>query len=155
MTTHSYEKNEELRKEAIHQVKKMMRSSRMVSPRVGFTTRWVKRYRRENIKLMRRQAAIFVLINSIIAFSLLGIIGWIYFYGTSSFSGAVAKLVSQMSISWAEVQVFFQVVGPVVKAIPGIIPSTWWITIISLVSLVLITWASRLRKTFSENGEKI
>ena len=50
MTTHSYKENEELRKEAIHHVKKMMRSSRMISPRAGFTTRWVKRYRRENIK---------------------------------------------------------------------------------------------------------
>ena len=155
MTTQSYNKNEEIREDAVHQIEDMMRSSKMVRPRFGFTTRWMKRYRRENIKLMRRQAAIFVLINSIIAFALLGVIGWIYFYGTNSFNGVIAKLVSQISSSWADVQVIFQVAGSVLRTVPGIIPSAWWISIASLVAIVLIAWSIRIKKSFSESGNKI
>ena len=155
MTTHSYNPNEELNEETVHQVEEMMKSSKVVGPRIGFTTRWVKRYRRENVKLLRRQAAIFVIINTVIAFSLLGIIAWIYFDGVSSFGGAVSKLVSQMSSVWADVRVFFNVFETVIKTIPGIIPSSWWIAILSSIGIVLLTWVARVKKSFSMTGTKI
>jgi len=153
--TQSYNPNEKNREDAIHQVEEMMRNSSIVEPRVGFTTRWIKRHRRENVKLMRRQTVVFVIINTVISFALLGVIGWIYFYGTNSFSGAVAKLVSQMSSSLAEIQVFFQVSGSVLKIVPDIIPGSWWLTIISLVGVILFAWTSRIRKSFSGTGNKI
>jgi hypothetical protein len=155
MMTQSYNPNEELREDAIHQVEEMMRNSSIVGPRAGFTTRWIKRHRRENVKMMRRQTVVFVIINTVISFSLLGVLGWIYFYGTNSFGGAVAKLVSQMSSFWVEIQVIFQVSGSVLKIVPDIIPDSWWITIISLIGMILFAWTSRIRKSFLETGNKI
>ena len=156
MMTHSHnQQKEEKREEAIHQVEKMMKNSKLVSPRAGFSTRWVKRYRKENEKLMRRQAAIFVLINTIISISLLGVIAWIYFYGTESFGGAIAKLVSQMTSSWTEVQVFFKVLGSIIETIPGVVPSAWWIGIISAMGIILIAWSARIKKSFSITSKTI
>ena len=156
MMTHSYDQQkEENREAAFHQVEKMMKSSRLVVPRAGFSTRWVKRYRKENERLMRRQAAIFVLINTIISFSLLGVIAWIYFYGTESFGGAVAKLVSQMTSSWTEVQVFFKVLGSIIETVPGVIHSGWWIGIVSAMGIILIAWFARIKKSFSITSKTI
>ncbi len=155
MTKRSYNPNEDLHEGAINQIEEMMKNSKVVEPRIGFTTRWVKRYRKENVKLLRRQATIFVIINTAIAFSLLGVIGWIYFYGTNSFGSAVSKLVTQMGSTWADIRVFFHVFETVLKTIPGIIPSSLWIAIISLVGIVLLAWVSRIRKSFSMTGTRI
>lgn len=154
MMKHSYKPKEIKKEDAILQVEKMMRKSRMVGPRVGFTTRWVKRYRRENEKVLRKQATFFVVINSIIAVSLLGVIGWMYFNGTSSFNGAVAKIVSQLSSSWAEFQAVFQVTGAVIKVVPNVMPVSWWPIIVSVAGISLLAWYSKIKKSFGETGNK-
>ena len=100
----------------------------------------------------RRQAWIFVGINAITALIILGIIGVLNFPESSSTSEAFVGVVAIFSKLIIYLKMLGGVIGSIIKTIPGLLPSSWWMNIIAGFVLLFGFWTSTIRKVIVQQG---
>ena len=129
-----------------------IKKSEEIGPKPGFTNRWKLRLPEQRKVEQQRQAWIFVGINAITALVILGIIGVLNFAESSSTSEACEGVVAIFSKIIIYLKMVGGVIGSIIKTIPGLLPSSWWMNIIAGFVLLFGFWTSTIRKVIVQQG---
>ncbi|MGD2027213.1 MAG: hypothetical protein PVI99_05295 [Anaerolineales bacterium] len=134
------------------QVEDTFRTSGMVAPLPGFTSRWMARLELERQREERRQAWALILTNLVIALGFLILIGMGFLPSISANGGVVNLWVGLLS----RLVVFFKLAGgltnTMIRTLPGVVPASWWVGGLTLVGIVVVLWLSMVRRHMRDQG---
>ena len=132
-------------------VENSFRSAGMIDPLPGFTNRWMARLEVARQKEERKQAWALIFANLVIAVGFVLLIGIQYVPSVSS-GGLVSVLVEIVS----RVVLFFQMVtglmSALLRTLPGLVPTSWWVGGIGMVGLAVALWVSMVRRHIRGQG---
>ena len=121
-------------------------------PRPGFTNRWKVRLNEQHKIEQRRQAWIFVAINSIAAIIILSIIGVLNFPESSNMSEAFVGFITLSSKFIVFLKMIAGVLSPIFRTIPGLVPSSWWMSIIVIFGMLIVYWSTTIKNVVGKQG---
>lgn len=134
------------------EVEHTIASTGMAGPAPGFVNRFRAQLMLQRQAEQRRQAWIFVGINTVAAFMLLGLI--VLFYlpnlsGPSDLLIGIAKIFSSLVIT-------FKMIGGLIvsiaRTLPGVVPISWWMGTMTSLAVLSLVWLSMVRQVFQKQG---
>jgi hypothetical protein len=134
------------------EVENTFRGAGMIAPLPGFTNRWMERLAVERVKEERRQAWALVLTNLVIAVGFLILIGIQYLPSVSNGGGLVALWVEIVSRGVVLIKMAVGLVSTLLRTLPGLVPTSWWISGTALMGLVVVIWVSMVRRHMRDQG---
>jgi hypothetical protein len=144
--------DERLLNSAWQEIEVEFRSSGMVDPAPGFVNRWKERLAYTRLQEQRRQAWIFVAINTVAALALLSMIGVLRLPALSEPSKFFVGLIEIASHVFVFVKMVFSVLGSLLRTLPGVVPLSWWTSIlVSMIGLTML-WFSMARQIVQRQG---
>ena len=118
----------------------------------GFTNRWKVRLKEQRRIEQRRQAWIFVGINTVTAIIILGIIGVLHFPASSNMSEAFVGIIAIFSKLIVYLNMLAGVLSSIFRTIPKLVPSSSWTSIAMIFGALVVTWYSTIRKVVGQQG---
>jgi len=140
---------------AWQEVEVQFRSSGMEEPLPGFVSRWKERLAYTRLQEQRRQAWTFVGINAVAAIALLVIIAILRLPAISEPSEFFVGLVEIISQVFVFVKMVFSVVGSLIRTLPGVVPSSWWTSMVVSMTGLILLWYSMIRQIVQRQGVEI
>lgn len=137
---------------AWQKVESSFRSAGMVAPLPGFTNRWMQRLEQARQKQERRQAWALILTNLVIASGFILLIGLGFLPSVSGQGGAVNLWVGLMTKIIISVKMVGGLANTMLRTLPGVVPSSWWIAALTLLGIVVALWVSMVRRHFQNQG---
>jgi len=134
------------------EVEGSFRAAGMVKPASGFVQRWQIRFEKEQSLQARRQAWLIVGLNVAIAGILLFLSlldSWPIFSNPSSLLLQWTESITQIL---GFMQVVYRVSESMLTALPGLIPSTWLLTLAASAVGIVVLWASTLKQYMFDQG---
>ena len=139
---------------AWQEVEYTFRSAGMVSPRPGFTQRWHQKLAAEKAKQERKQAWLLVISNLVIALGFFGLIG-LQMIPSIAFTDNIltlwVDLISRLVVS---LKMFFGIAGTLGRTLPGVIPTSWWVSGFTLAGMLVVLWVSMVRRFLHNQTEE-
>lgn len=129
-----------------------IKKSSQVGPQPGFTSRWKSRLKEQRRIEQRRQAWIFVGINTVTAIIILGIIGALNFPASSNMSEVFVGIITIFSKLIVHLNMLAGVIGSILRTIPKLIPSSSWTGISMIFGTLFILWYTTIRKVVDQQG---
>lgn len=136
------------------EVESTFRSSGMVAPLPGFTDRWMKRLELARQKEERKQAWVLILTNLVIAFGFLLLIGMGFLPSISSQGGVVNLWVGLVSRAIIFVKMAGGLASTMLRTLPGVVPTSWWVAGFTLLGIVMALWVSMVRRHLQSQGAR-
>ncbi len=134
------------------QVEDTFRTSGMVAPLPGFTSRWMARLELERQREERRQAWALILTNLVIALGFLILIGMGFLPSISAQGGLINLWISLLSRLVILMKMAGGLVNTMVRTLPGVVPTSWWVGGFTLLGIVVALWASMVRRHLRDQG---
>lgn len=124
----------------------------MSAPMTGFSDRFLKRLELERQKEERKQAWALILTNLVIATGFIILIGVGFLPSLGDEGGTINLWVGLVS----RIIIGFKMVGglatTMLRTLPGVVPSSWWITAMGLMGIVVALWVSMVRRHLQNQG---
>jgi hypothetical protein len=137
---------------AWEEIEQAFKTSGMVEPAPGFMARWNERLQQEKQREDRRQAWMLVIMNVVIALGFLGLIS-IQFVPSitegSSLLDIWVDLVSRIIVTFKMIAGMF---GTLRRTLPGLIPTSWLMPIVTGLGILVVLWASMVRQHIRNQG---
>jgi hypothetical protein len=137
--------------DAWRDVEHTFRSAGEVAPLPGFTARWMQRLELERQRVEKRQAAALILTNLIIALGFLVLIG-LQFVPAVSSGGLLSLWVELLSRIVVTVQTIVGVIGAFVRTIPAVLPTSWLVSAVTIMLVVIGLWVFMARRILVKQG---
>jgi len=132
-------------------VENSFRSAGMIDPLPGFTNRWMARLELARQKEERKQAWALVLANLVIAIGFVILIG-IQYVPSGSSGGLVSVLVEMVSRVVLFFRMMIGLVSALLRTLPGLVPTSWWVGGLGFVGLAVTLWVSMVRRHLRGQG---
>ncbi len=129
-----------------------IKKSGQIGPLPGFSNRWKVRLKEQHKIEQRRQAWIFVGINVVAAFIILSIIGVLNFPKLSNSSGFFVDVIGLLSKMVVYIQMISSVLSSLLRTIPGLVPSAWWMSIIVSFIALVVYWSTTIKNVVGKQG---
>ena len=131
---------------AWEQVRLSMGNAGMIAPAPGFVDRWQDRMVTRRLIKQRRQAWMLLGLNWAIAAVLFILIVLQVIPALTSPTGLVVNFVARCTETWAFMRVVVSVVSSLAGTLPGLVPVSWWVSIIASLGALMVLWISTLRR---------
>ncbi|MEN8242558.1 MAG: hypothetical protein ABFS17_11590 [Chloroflexota bacterium] len=137
---------------AWEEIEQVFNSSGMVEPAPGFTARWNERLQLEKQQEDRRQAWMLIIMNLVIALGFLGLIAIQIAPSLSTGSSLLDIWVDMVSRMIVNLKMVGGVLGTLGRTLPGVIPTSWLMTGITALGIMVAVWASMVRQHIRNQG---
>ena len=144
--------DERLLNSAWQEVEVQFRSAGMAEPAPGFINRWKDRLAYTRLQEQRRQAWIFVAINTVAALALLFLIGVLRLPEISEPSEFLVGLIEIASQLFVFFKMVASVLGSLIRTLPGVVPLSWWTSFIVSMGGLTLLWYSMIRQIVQRQG---
>lgn len=134
------------------EIEHTLTSTSMAEPAPGFVNRFKHQLMLQRQAEQRRQAWIFVAINTVAAFMLLGLIALLYLPGLSGPSDLLIGIARVFSSLVVSIKMIGGLIVSIARTLPGIVPISWWMGIMTSLSLLSLVWLSMVRQVFQKQG---
>lgn len=134
------------------EVENVFHAAGMTAPLPGFSDRFLKRLELQRQREERKQALALILTNLVIALGFIILIGVGFLPSLGNQGGPVNLWVGMVS----RIIIGFKMVGglatTMLRTLPGVVPSSWWVTAIGLLGIVVALWVSIVRRHVQIQG---
>jgi len=144
--------NESLLEAAWDEVEIRIGSSGMIDPPKGFVNRFKLRLETQRLIEQRRQAWIFISINVITAIILLAMIGLLYIPTINSPSDFLIRVTNIFKWFTINIRMAWGVLSSLARTLPDMVPTTWWASILIVISTLSMLWISLIRSDIKREG---
>lgn len=144
--------NEKQLEIAWEEVEQAFQTSGMVEPASGFVGRWNERLLLEKQKEDRKQAWILIVMNVVIALGFLGLISIQVFPSLSAGNSLLDIWVDMVSRLIVNLKMVGGLLGTMRRTLPGVIPSSWIVSGITALGIMVVLWASMVRQHIRKQG---
>ena len=134
------------------EVENTFRSAGMVAPLPGFTARWMMRLEQARQKEERRQAWALILTNLVIASGFLILIGLGFLPSITEEGGLLNLWVGLLTRAVISIKMVGGLVNTMLRTLPGVVPTSWWIAGFTLLGIVVALWVSMVRRHLQNQG---
>jgi len=133
------------------EVENTFRSAGEVAPLPGFTARWMERLELARQREERMQATALIIGNLVIAVGFLILIG-LQFVPSVSSGGVLDLWVDLLSRLVVTVRMAAGLIETFVRTLPGLIPTSWLVSGIAVVGILVSIWISMARRHIIRQG---
>lgn len=144
--------DDEIQEMAWGKVERSFHDAGMAAPLPGFSDRFLKRLELERQKEERRQAWALILTNLVIAAGFIILIGVGFLPSLGGQGGPVNLWVGLVSRIIIGIKMFGGLATTMLRTLPGVVPSSWWVTAIALLGIVVALWVSMVRRHLQNQG---
>lgn len=134
------------------EIEQAFRTSGMAEPAPGFMERWNERLEHEKQQEDRRQAWMLVIMNVVIALGFLGLISIQFVPSLSEGSSLLDIWVDMVSKLIVTFKMAAGMLGTLRRTLPGLIPSSWVMPIVTGLGIMVVLWASMVRQHIRNQG---
>jgi len=122
-----------------------------VAPLPGFSARWMERLELARQREERMQATALIIGNLVIAIGFIILIG-LQFVPTVSSGGVVELWVELLSKLVVTFRMATGLAETFIRTLPGLIPTSWLISGLTLAGIMIVVWASIARRHIVRQG---
>jgi hypothetical protein len=144
--------NEKQLETAWKEVEQAFRTSGMVEPAPGFMGRWNERLQLEKQKEDRKQAWVLIVMNVVIALGFLGLISIQLVPSLSAGNSLLDIWVDMASRLIVNLKMVGGMLSTVRRTLPGVIPTSWIVSGLTALGIVVVLWASMVRQHIHKQG---
>jgi hypothetical protein len=137
---------------AWEEIKLEFTSAGLAEPAPGFTYRFKQRLLARRQEEQRRQAWIFVGINTIAAILLLSLIGLMYIPALSRPGSLLLEFVGMFSRVVVFIKMVLGLGGSLIRTLPGVVPFSWWMGATAGLIVLCMLWLSMFHQAAQEQG---
>ena len=137
---------------AWEEIEQAIKASGMVEPAPGFVGRWNERLQLEKEREDRRQGWMLVIMNVVIALGFLGLISIQFVPSLSAGSSLLDIWVDLVSRLIVNLKMAAGMFGTFRRTLPGVIPSSWLMPMVTGLGILVVLWASMVRQHIRNQG---